>query len=258
MAIKISVDLSATFDEFVMTADEAHAMTEAVLDEVTDAFIFQWKAEAKQALRSTRNDYIRNIHKIDKGRFERMVVLMGKFNNMLEMGCSPFDMKVGFEKSNKRKITAKGGWYLTIPFRWATPDALGENEAFSGQMPPEIHDIVKGKALKAGSQSSEPIKLQDIPKALQGLGVRKAVGDFASYTHKNNIYEGIQKSTADYEKTSQNSYVSFRRVSDKSSALSWIYSGIKAYDLANRALNNLDIETIVDNTVDKFLSEIGE
>lgn len=253
-AIKISVDLSDNFDEFIITKEQAHAMTESALEDITNSFISAWKAEAKQALKGTRQDYVNSIKRIDKGRFEKAVVLVGQFNNMLEMGCSPFDMKAGFMKSTKKKIKADGGWYLTIPFRFATPNALGESSVFSGKLPQEIYAIAKKLSPTTESKQGGTLSLQDIPKSLQSIGVRKAVGGFGQYEHKNNIYEGLQRNEKTYEKSTQSTYTTFRRVSDKSNALAWIHSGIKAYDLANRALDSLDIETIVDNAVDFFIS----
>lgn len=259
--ISIEVNLSDTFDEFLMSKEQAEAMTEKALSDIADAFVFNWKAAAKQALGSTRSQYIKGIQQVDRGRLEKAVILVGILPNMLEFGASPFDMKAGFEKSLKRKIKTNGGWYLTIPFRIGAAGSLGENEAFSGVMPDEISKIAKGLTASGtdasgAKKSGNSIKLSDIPQSLQATKTRPAVGGFEAYEHKNNIYEGITRSEKTYEGATQNSYTSFRRVSDKSSAMAWINSGIKAYDLANRALLTTDIDTIADNSVDEFLSNL--
>ena len=37
--------------------------------------------------------------------------------NAITFGCSPFDMKEGFKKSNKVKFSKEGNWYLRIPIK---------------------------------------------------------------------------------------------------------------------------------------------
>lgn len=258
--ITIEVTLSDTFEEFLLTKEEADAMTKKVLQDIVNAFIFNWKAAAKQSLGSSRSNYIKGIQQIDRGKLEKAVVLVGNFNNMLEDGVSPFDMKAGFEKSLKKKIKTNGGWYLTIPLRFATAGSLGENEAFSNVMPEEVTSAAQKLSASStgadGSKSSgQQLKLSDIPQSFQGKQKRAAVGDFGEYTHKNNIYEGIQRNEKTYENSTQSSYNSFRRVSDKSSPDSWIHSGIKSFNLIDRALNTTNIEKIADNSVDEFLSK---
>lgn len=259
--IKFEVNLSDTFDEFLISRKQARAMTEKALSDVTNAFMINWRAQAKLALKSTRSQYIKGIQRIDKGKLEKAVVLIGSLNNMLEMGANPFDIKKGFEKSSKKKMKVGGGWYLTVPFRWAAPDSIAESSIFAGIMPKEVHDLAKklnanstdssGKTVKKGNG----IKFEDLPQSLQSTGTRQEVGSFKSYTHKNSIYEGIQRNEKTYEGATQNTFTSFRRVSDKSDPMSWIHSGIKAYDLANRAMNQTNFNTVLENSVDQFLSE---
>jgi hypothetical protein len=172
-------------------------------------------------------------------------------------------------KSSKVKYTKAGAWYLTIPFRFSTPDALGENEAFSGTLPQEIYDLVKGFSAKQTSEndgtssSSETLKAGNIPSQYQAPQTRKSVINdvlnktFDAYTHKSSIFEGLQRSSKTYQNATQSSYNTFRRVGQNSDPMAWIHSGLQQKNFAQQAIDNTDIDLIVDNTVDKILSEFG-
>jgi hypothetical protein len=187
---------------------------------------------------------------------------------MLENGVGAFDMKQGMMKSAKVKYTKTGGWYMTIPFRFATSDAIGENESFSSVMPQEIYDLVKNFSpqktqIGGNSKSAESLKSGDIPNQFIAPKSRNSVINetlnktFDAYTHKSSIYEGMQKSSKTYEGGQGSSYNSFRRVSGNSDPMSWIHSGIQRYNLSQQAIENTDVDLIIDNTVDKLLSEMG-
>ena len=64
------------------------------------------------------------------------------------------------------------------------------------------------------------------------------------------------KNKAQYNKTSQNTYGSFRRAGANSSPLSWIHRGIKAYHLVEEAINETDVDTIVSNEVTNYLDTV--
>jgi osmotically-inducible protein OsmY len=64
------------------------------------------------------------------------------------------------------------------------------------------------------------------------------------------------KRTAQYGKTTQNTYGTFRRAGANSDPLSWIHKGIRAYNLAQKAVDATDVETIVENEVTQFLETI--
>lgn len=266
--IDISFDLSDVVSEFSLDRSQVEQISNSASKALTMEIYRNWIEAAKRDLKSTRNSYIRGLIIAEEGMANNTITLTGAFNNMIENGVGAYDMKAGFMKSSKIKYTKAGGWYLTIPFRFATPDALGENESFSGVMPQEIYDIVKNfepskTDVGGNSKSGQTLKAGDIPSQFQAPKARNSVINdvinktFDSYSHKSSIYEGMSKSQKTYQGGSQSGYNSFRRVGNNSDPMAWIHSGLPQRNFSQQAIQNTDIDTIIDNTVDKMLSELG-
>lgn len=264
--IPIAIDVRDLVQEFSLSREQVDDMMSFTVKGITARFASLWEQEAKKGLKSTRKTYVRSLYVGEEGRFKGIVILRGMLPNMVEQGASPFDMKEGFAKSSKRKINGLN-WYLTIPFRWATPGALGESEVFASKMPSEIYMVARGLQgttsqsglgiVRSGSQ----VRLKDIPSPFDIPKVRsKVVGAnriFEEYKNKTSVYAGIGKTTKTYEQTSQNSYVSFRRVSNNSDSLAFIHTGIQAKNFADKALAKLDIPREADMAIDNYLSGLG-
>jgi hypothetical protein len=269
----ITIDLSGLQKQFNLAAGTIDMLTEVCVKAVTTQIHANWAALAKKTLHSTRTEYLQNLNIIDKGRFVQQIVLSGKLPNMLDQGASPFDMKEGFKKSEKAvkksvptyKVTSKGqaivkdnnkesGWYITIPFRFTTPGSTGE--IGSDEMPAEIYKLV------LDLNKDEGLKIGNIPDPYNQKLTRQAIYDtegktlYNSYEHRNSIYEGLAKKTGVYKKVTQNKYMSFRRVSDNSDPMAWIHKGFVALKLAEKAVENTDVKTIVDNEVKSYLDNI--
>ena len=262
--MRFRVDLSDVIAEFQMQAAAASAMTQQVVDDVTTAVLINWRSAAKSELNSTRNEYMRSIYLGDQSRFKNVLILRGTLPNMIEFGAQPFDLKDGFAKSSKAKHTKNGGWYLTIPFRWATPGALGENPAFANTMPQDVHQLARQlrprQSTVGRSSPGQSLASGSLPARHQTRGTRGATSNaltgqnFPAYQHRSPLLAGLQRNQQTYASATQNTYSTFRRVSSKSDPNSWIHTGIEAHDLASKAFRNTDFETIVNNSVDRFLS----
>lgn len=230
---------------------------------VTDEIFRNWQLEATDALKSTRNEYVNNLKVISHSPFSKTIMLTGVLPNMLEKGASAFDMKEGFKKSSKAVHSFKedkngnvtAHWYLTIPFRIGTPDIVGENTAFTSIMPQEVYDVMKNKPADKPLTKDQIASPYDIPSSRKKIVLPTKT--IPEYTHKSSIYEGMVKKTAPYEKTTQNTYMTFRRVSENSDPNSWIHRGIQAYNLMGKALQSTDVNTVVENNIDKILKENG-
>ena len=101
----IEIDLTGLKKQFGLCATDINLLTEICVNEVSAAIYLNWVSLAKQNLKSTLPEYLQNLHKVDKGRFEKQIVLTGVLPTMLENGASAFDMKAGFLKSAKIKNT---------------------------------------------------------------------------------------------------------------------------------------------------------
>ncbi len=261
----IEIDLSGLKGQLGLTNQVIDQLTEICVKAVTAAIYTKWESLAKTELHSTLPAYLQNLNVIDKGRFAKQIILTGVLPEMVENGASAFDLKDGFSKSKwvkytvpvynaKGKVVSPGGdWYLTIPFRQGTPGIVGQ-AGFANEMPQEIYDLMVHRA------SNTPLKISEIPSPYDVPQSREAIYEkgklvYDSYEHKSSIYEGLIKKTAAYGKTTQNTYISFRRAGANSDPLSWIHRGIQAYHLSDKAVEQTDVDTLVENEVYKFLDD---
>jgi len=255
--IPITINFGSLPKELDLTIAETEGLMENVVKELTASMVHLWDAEAKNTLSSTRQEYRSSLTVVDKGRFEGMVILRGQLANMIENGAGAFDMKPGFMGSPFAKSTEGGGWYFTIPFRFATPGALGESSVFSDILPESIYNVLKTKPPGGRIEEGDI----DIPDALRVPKTRKMIVTksrvFEEYKAKTSTYVGIGRSDKTYAKTTQSTFTSFRRVSDKSDPNAWIHRGIKARNLAEKALEKLNVGRTVDKLTDNYLSSIG-
>lgn len=267
MANPIIIDLSGLEAQFNLAASNIDKLTEICVQSVTTAIHANWQAIARKKLKSSLPEYIQNLHIVDKGRFAKQIILTGILPTMIESGADAFDMKEGFKNSKYVRYTvpvynAKGGvvsaggdWYLTIPFRHGTPGIVGQ-AGFANEMPQEIYDIMVRKASGSPLHKSEIPSPYDIPKSRAAILDEKGNTLFGEYQHKSSIFEGLTKRTAAYNKTTQNTYGTFRRAGKNSDPNSWIHRGIKAYNLAEEAIQMTDVDTIVENEVLTYLDSV--
>ena len=191
----------------------------------------KWQQEAQHKLNSTRPLYLMGldfnsiVYPYDGEQFSGAVILRGELPNMIESGFNPFDMKLGFSKSPKRKITknknGSSGWYLTIPMRHGTPNSF----LYSNPMPKDIY--------------SEAKKLKN-KQSLSVSGGQET--SWNGYTHKTNKYDGLTRIIKSYtnpdtnKTTKQSYYMTFRRVSNNSDPLSWHHPGYIGAKIADTIL----------------------
>lgn len=272
--IKFKIDISQLTNRFTLTQAESLKLSSLVVSGVTDEVERNWRELAHENLHSTRSQYLRGLMQpeliISGTKVQGIITLVGQLPNMIESGAPAFDMKTGFMKGAKVKVSKKGGWYTTVPFRFATPGALGENEAFTNVMPKAIYQIVKeldafiydnekGKLSRKTTVSmyGGALSKKDIPAPYDAPKTRKAYGEYGSYTHKHSIYEGMRKEEKTYEKSTQSQYISFRRISNLSDPNSWIHPGFQALNLGDKALVKTEIDVVTENIAAKFLEGLG-
>jgi hypothetical protein len=249
--IPVSFDISSLVDMYSMSLDEVSGLKKEILERVTKSFVRHAKAIAGKELFKTRREYTDSIVVEEDGDNAVIVELIGFIPNAVEQGLSPFDIKRGFQNSDKKKMKIGGGWFLTVPFRHATPSALGEAEMFSEVMSDDVYKVAKG--LTQGKSLTK----DKLPIEARAVKTRKAINtnsaQYMAYKHKHSKQEGMRKS----QKKHHGQYVTFRRVSDKSDPMSWIHSGIDAHNIFDKAINKVDIAYEVDVARDTFFHNIG-
>ncbi len=235
-----------------MSQNDINNIMDSVVKDITLRFAQEWENEANITLKTSRQEYIANLHVVDEGFARGAVLLTGWLPNAVEQGLDAFDEKEAMLAGPNAKTGKDGSKYNTIPFSFGAPTSLPENFT-GGILPMEVHEILKGK------ESNEPITKNDLsnlpreykqPQAKQvTLPVSKAIVD---YQHKHSIYEGVEKRTD--LKTGQNTYGSFRRVSENSNPSSWIHPGIEAQQLADKTLQNFNIPDEMGRILDQYFS----
>lgn len=267
--IPLIINTQDIYNQFNVTKQDVENIVDFITKEITASFARRWDTQARNELHSSRQVYRESLQVIDEGRMQGSVVLWytNPLVSMIEEGVGSFDMKEGYAKSSKKKTKKDGGWYMHIPFRFATPNALGEDNIFSAKMPQEIYDLVKDKPqdliTSSGSMASKPLSLAEIPTRFQTPSIRPSVSSipesktFAEYKNKTSIFEGIQKRKDTV--TGQNTYMSFRTVSDNSDSDAFIHTGINAYNLADKAMSDLEngIQIELGNATDNALKTYG-
>lgn len=245
--LPVTIDTTDTIGEFSLTREQAQQMNKFILDSVVDSFVRQWEEEVDNSLHSTRAEYKKGIFQESPDENTIIVGLtprQSKLSMMLEDGVTQFDIKAGMENSDKRHLKQNGGWYISIPFRYATAEALGESMSFANKLPKPIQKLVKNNV--------NPLQIGQIPSPYNKTGQNQTSG----YTHKFNIYEGLHREEiGSGSKEKRGAYMNFRRISDKSDKDAFIHPGLEALKLMEKSMNQIDIGNIVDHAIDEFLSK---
>lgn len=243
--MQVFIDTRGISENFFMDEDQVKDLMDSAIKELTARFAQEWENEANRTLKASRQEYVANITVVDEGFAKGAVMLTGWLPNAVEQGLDPYDMKDGLLNGPSAKIGKDGSRYNTIPFTHGVPGSQEEN--FNGGiMPVEIHNIVKKKPMY------EPLTKKELPRDYSQPKVHQIKGNVPrEYTHKSPIYEGVSKRKD--KVTGQNSYVSFRRVSDNSSPDSWISNGIEARHISDRVLNEFNVPAEMSRILDKYL-----
>jgi hypothetical protein len=246
--LPVNIDISDVIEEFSILEDEIPILKANILSKVVNTFSATWEQLIGQRLHGTRSEYLRAIYREQPDQNTVIIGLTSRQSQlalMIEDGSAPFDEKAGFEKSDKKTMKKDGGWYLTIPLRWATPDAIGEASVFSNKMPEEVYAVAKELPPK------QALQVGQLPDFLQGKKIRAALPGFAAYEHRNNLFESM---TRNEDVRGRGNYMTFRRVSDKSDPAAFIHPGFTAYNLMDAALEAMDVGTVVDMATDDWLN----
>lgn len=267
MIVPIEVNSSDIFSQFDISREQLDKALENIVKSLAVIYMSKLEVEASNELHSTRRRYLQSIRLVDSGKLEATVFLdysKDPLIAMIEEGSGPFDMKAKLLSSPKAKITAKGKRYISIPFRWSTPSAVGESELFSGKMPLDVYNAVRQKELvvpmSGGGMRTNGLSIGEVPKEFQNTLSRPQLVDssgsilFNEYKHKSSIYEGISKHV---DNSAQSTYFSFRRISENSDAASFIHPGFTARRLMDKAFANMDVPTEFGALMDNEFSKLG-
>lgn len=255
--LPLHIDLSEVIEEFALTGDQAQALGSEIINRVVTEYVYKWENLVNRGLKQTRKLYKKAMY-VDRISGTEVVFGLSPGEDglalALEEGKPPFDEKIGFSTSSKRKTKLGDGWYLTIPFRHATPQAVAESDIFQSVLPKEVYDVAK-------NNNGKPVRVSQLPSKYAQLGTRAEIktaqGVIPQYVHKSPKYEGLVKlDIASTKEEKRSGYFTFRRVSDRSDPLSWIHPGFEPRKFMDKALVESQIEVVADMAINSFLNQL--
>lgn len=261
--VEIEINVDEIVEALNLPDDLADKLIESTIRGITSRFYYLWQSQAQNNLGKTREEYVKSITMGERGPHIGYVALEGTLPTMIEKGAAPFDMKPGFSRSSKVRTSKGGGWYLTIPFRQATPEASAFSSGFSNIMPQQVYDVAKnliprrtGSSFQSGqslSDSNIPSP-HNIPRSRKTIVTKSKV--FEEYVHKSSIYSGMKRQAKQYNKRETGTYITFRRVGSKSDPNAFIHKGIEARNFLEKAFAQLDIPHEAEIARNTFLNEL--
>lgn len=268
MIVPIVIDTSDLMRQFGVSHSQVDDICDNIAKTMAAGYAQALEKAAQRALHQTRQRYIRNIKVVDSGRLEGTVMLdysKDPMVKMLEEGASAFDMKQSMLSGRKVKIGKNGGRYVTVPFRWGTPNTVADADVFSGTLPQSVYNAVRAMPqnipVSGGGMRTAGLNVSQLAPSMQRVGMRKDIKDsagkvlFKQYEHKTSLFQGVvgQKDSA----TGQNRYFSFRRISEKSDPDAFIHPGIEQYNLIQKALGDFDQNKALSNALDQEWAKLG-
>lgn len=187
---------------------DAKTVSNEMVIKFAETFVKNLKEGANASLSSRLSrDYRQGIRrKVTDTGVE--VWLEGEEAKNIENGKAPYDMKPAFLSSPKAKVSKGGGKYLIVP----------------------IEKKIRGKAKLENIQVGKT--LTDNKKRTR-VKINRAGKSFPSYKHKTGL---LNRALVNSKKKTVASVTSFRTVSTKSDALSWIHKGYKKHNLFKKAM----------------------
>lgn len=175
-----------------------------------------------------------------------------KYGREIEEGVPSKDLRY-LQHSGRAKTSERGGWYIDIPFYFASGSQAGNAHLLPPQVrkqaPPKIESLLTGRAHSAGLPTLPDVRLKKQEFADDNrLKAHHLYGSTQGMIRHGDLSK--------YAKVSQ--FATIRRLSDKSPAGSWIVPrqpGVQLQPEADRFFQDR-VSQIVDNSV-KELRKLG-
>jgi hypothetical protein len=191
----------------------------------------QWENLAKTNLRSGKAAYVQGLSvQINKDGLSGSVRLEGDFPTKLEKGSPPYDLKILFSQSAKVKFSKSGGWYIDIPMRQGTPNSTNFSSSLSNSVYTQAKKLPAWGVLRTNQGSTE---------------------SWTGYQYSASTFDYLTKVSTS---SGKNSYMTWRRVSDKSDPTSWIHPGFTGVHLLDQM--EPSASSILESTVKKYINQV--
>lgn len=177
--------------------------------------------------------YMRSIRMTENSAFNWDIFSDSPYARRIADGTSPLDMKKTHPYGRKSRVSKKGVPYLIVPFRWGTPSASGR---FGRNMTELVHTAVSSRKFRKSARTGDT----HYEKNARGESVRRSEYTWGSRLEKGeaDIPEAAGMVRMDAGRGS--AYFTFRVISAKSPAGSWIRPGEKPVDVPGAVARALE------------------
>lgn len=161
-----------------------------------------------------------------------------------------YDMKQTHPYGKKSRVSKKGIPYLIIPFRWGTPNQKGTKRAHFNNFIPQKNYLTSVKGLSVSEVNEAKKYFED---NFRGESIQRQGYNWAKYGRltEDQAWDDRSVGMVRMKDITGSSYFTFRIVSAKSPANSWIY-----HKDAKPAIDMMGaLERTVKPTIDSMISE---
>jgi len=263
----MDIKLSVRAEELGLLMEEISFKTNIMVEEALDSLAQSTYNEAirlaHQRLITTQQDYINNLSLEKKSGADGGVfyeIGLNEEAGWIEGGFAPYDMKPGLLKNidvtkKGQGISKEGNRWKTIPFQHRPGSKMGLPQ-FKNVDSSENNTQTLKQTLSAVSRLN---RKNDLNKTIKKYGLGKIirgsnnkalegkVGVMKDGVTKN--LGGLTKYQKSYGSRTQSTYMTFRRVSDKSDPSSWLHPGYSGANIFP------DLERYVSSRVDDILNK---
>jgi len=181
-----------------------------------------------EPLKSPNRGYAQSIKTQQTGPFEHEIYSESEIAARIENGTPELDMKTTHPYGPRSRVSKDGVPYLIVPMRWGTPGTVG----FKNVMPINVYSVVnkfrKMKTIVDANNSTFQTPNAQTPNKMVGRaqynkGYSRLSGmDFEGTVEEKTRMGGMVRSTDSTGKNRSGGYFTFRIISARSPARSWI------------------------------------
>lgn len=256
MKIEVNTELLAQLQK-MLNAREDIPETKKAMKSIAVNIKNQWqgwatggKIDGIDNIKNPNSNLAKSIKLQTNNPLDYTIYTDSPYAERIHNGMNEFDMKKKYPYGNKSRVSKDGVAYLIIPFRWGTPKAGAH---FYSVMPQKLYDIMKKKKMSkvTGNTHYEAnANGIDILRQEYKFNGRLGEDEFDTDDEQMQNYSAGMVRMKD-SATMKSTYFTFRVISAKSPANSWIRKAVDAIDVpAALEKNNIaDAEKILENAV---------
>lgn len=204
-------------------------------------------AAQKNLKGNAQREYIRGLTEPESVEVKEdiaVVRLVGDFPSALEQGSSSFDIKAAMLKGATKR-TSDGKPYVDVPFRHGVNEDAENLSGMPRSVASSMGVAVKQAHAALRQAGMTPREAALVPVRNHGrtsartITKRTSTGQTIVARHKRGIFDDMLRIPKQYGKAIQATYLTIRRISEKSDPSSWIHPGFKPVKLFDNVIDEV-------------------